>query len=408
LASDPNNIIPGAIIVTVAVDAIEVQQIDNGVVRLAVKTKARTFEEQVKSLYDHFSSRLSSEELKSIDDEVDETVIEDSSDEEEDDTGIPESYIASLTTELRAAMVDFGGLQPERQLAIKNYIDSVSKPCLIIDGQHRVFGAKDVSQHQVRLPIVLLPGLSTAEQVFHFYVLNNKAKPLSPMELRRTISTSLSNAEIDTLWKRFEDAGVNPQAVRWTHKMNTDPRSPFKDLIDFGLGGSGFIKENVAYQLISKFVGMPKRYRVLYKDVPAFVQRSDDRLDYFFAFWSAIKARYADIWQEGVSAKGAPLSQLFYKAAMLVLQEYILDQLVQLMNVRRMKGEPSPFLDLEDLKTVVQAYLADLPPAFFTTEWQEKQLDTTERRAFLKAQLQEVVENQGKNIGNRRLFKKQT
>jgi hypothetical protein len=70
LASDPNNIIPGAIIVTVAVDAIEVQQIDNGVVRLAVKTKARTFEEQVKSLYDHFSSRLSSEELKSIDDEV--------------------------------------------------------------------------------------------------------------------------------------------------------------------------------------------------------------------------------------------------------------------------------------------------------------------------------------------------
>jgi hypothetical protein len=256
--------------------------------------------------------------------------------------------------------------------------------------------------------VVLIPGLSNGEQVFHFYVVNNKAQPLSPMELRRTISTSLSNAEIDALWRRFEDAGVNPQAVRWTHKMNTDPRSPFKDLIDFGLGGSGFIKENVAYQLVSKFVGMPRKYRVLYRGIPAFEKKTDERLEYFFVFWTAIRERYQDVWAEGVASGRTVLPQMFYKAAMLVLQEYILDQLVQLMNVRRMEGKPTPFHDFEDLAAVVKAYLADLPPAFFTTEWQEKQLDTTERRAFLKSQIQEVVESQGKNIGNRRLFRKQS
>ena len=411
LAADPNNIIPGSIIVTVDGDCVRTEAADDDVVRLTVTVAESSFSEQLARLYEDFSARLSDEERESIatgdpeDVQSDEEI--DDAEEEEEEGGIPESYIASLTAELRTALDDFSALPDERQAAIKSHIDSISKPGLIIDGQHRVHGAKNVSQHDVRLPVVLLPGLSTAEQVFHFYVLNNKAKPLSPMELRRTISTSLSNAEIDALWKRFDDAGVNPQAVRWTHKMNTDPRSPFKDLIDFGLGGGGFIKENVAYQLVSKFVGMPRKYRVLYRDIPAFAQKSDDRLDYFFVFWRAIKERYEIAWNNGVANSDEALPQLFYKAAMLVLQEYVLDQLVQLMNVRRMEGKPSPFEDLDDLRTVVKAYLADLPPVFFTTEWQEKQLDTTERRAFLKSQIQEVVESQGKNIGNRRLFRKQ-
>lgn len=409
LAADPNNIIPGSVIVTVDGSAVTVDPAADGeVVSVTIHVTDRSFEEHLKDLHERFSGRLSDDERESIaEGEVDAEAEVDSVEDTEEEVGIPESYIATLTAELRAALDDFDGLPAARQEAIRNYITSVSKPGLIIDGQHRVFGAKDVSQHSVRLPVVLMPGLSTAEQVFHFYVLNNKAKPLSPMELRRTISTSLSNAEIDALWKRFEDAGVNPQAVRWTHKLDTDPRSPFRGLIDFGLGGTGFIKENVAYQVVSKFVGMPRKYRVLYKDVPAFVQKTDDRLDYFFAFWSAIKERYQEAWDAGVAANGNPLHQLFYKAAMLVLQEYLLDQLVQVMNFLTARGEPSPFTDVDELKENVKALLTNVPQAFFTTEWQEKQLDTTERRAFLRSQIEEVVAAQGKNIGNRRLFKKQ-
>jgi hypothetical protein len=196
------------------------------------------------------------------------------------------------------------------------------------------------------------------EQVFHFYVLNNKAKPLSPTELRRTISTSLSNAEIEDLWKRFEDPGVNPEATRWTHKISSDPDSPFKDLVDFGLGGSGFIKENVAYQLVSKFVNMPRKYRILYEDVPTWQQGGDERLTYFYEFWSAIRERYSTAWADGVAAHG---SQFFYKAAMLVLQEFILDLLVQIMNVQRVMGKPSPFADFEELKQFVWHHLPICP-----------------------------------------------
>lgn len=401
---DKNNVIPGAVIVTVAGDQIQTADTEvDGVVRVTITLQDIAFEERLAAVYDEFWLRLSPAERDSVSSAEKQDEGEDGSAEDADDSGIPESYIAALTAELQAAKGDFGDLSPPRQAAIRNYIESVSKPGLIIDGQHRVFGAKDLNQCDVLLPVVLIPGLDVAEQVFHFYVLNNKAKPLSPTELRRTIATSLTNGEIDRLWKRFEDAGVDPEATRWTHKMNNDPDSPFRGLIDFGLGGGGFVRENVAYQLVSKFVNMPRKYRVLYKDVPAWQNKSDERLKYFFDFWSAVKARYPDVWDTGVAAGG---NQLFLKAAMLVLQEFTLDFLVQVMTVRQMEGKPSPLVDAQDLHDVVLAGLKFLPAEFYTTEWQEKQLDTSERRAFLRDQMQKAVNNQGKFLGNLQLFKK--
>jgi hypothetical protein len=404
LATDPKNIVPGAVIVTSSADATNVTPTGNGsVVQITIKAEEETFEERLAKVCAQFSARLSDSEKVSITTAVSDPDAAAAEEEESGEGGMPDSYIATLTGELRTAVEDMNLLPPARQEAIRNYIASVSKPGLIIDGQHRVFGAKDVTQNDVQLPVVLLPGLGLGEQVFHFFVLNNKAKPLSPTELRRTISTSLSNGEIEQLWKRFEDAGVNPEATRWTHKINTDAASPFRDLLDFGLGAGGFIKENVAYQLVSKFVNMPRKYRILYKEIPAWQQPSDERLNYFYTFWTAIKDRYSVAWEEGIVAKG---SQLFYKAAMLVLQEFILDFLVQVMNVRRVEGKPSLFADLDELRQYVQASLADLPPEFFTLAWQEKQLDTTERRAFLRNQVEIAVRNQGKFLGNQQLFKK--
>jgi hypothetical protein len=88
---------------------------------------------------------------------------------------------------------------PDSYEAMTDFLLAVSRPGLILDGQHRVFGAKDVNAFDVQLPVVVMPGLAMAEQVFHFYVLNNKVRPPKPVELRRTISTALTLGEIDTL-----------------------------------------------------------------------------------------------------------------------------------------------------------------------------------------------------------------
>lgn len=406
LENDVNNIIPGAIVVAVDGAAIEAETSSvDGVFDVTITLTDESFERRLARHRDFFASRLSDAEAKSVDALIAAATKSNGADSESeaDDAGIPESYIATLTAELAAACEDFQSLPSLRQAAIRQYIDSVSKPGLIIDGQHRVFGAKDVSMHDVHLPVVLLPGLGTAEQVFHFYVLNNKAKPLSPTELRRTVSTSLTNQEIDGLWKRFEDSGVNPEATRWTHKMNADPKSPFRNLIDFGLGGGGFIKENVAYQVVSKFVNMPRKYRTLQRGVPAWESSTEERLDYFFAFWSAIKERYSDVWQSGVESGG---NQLFLKAAMLVLQDFVLDFFVSVSSVREIEGKPSPIADIDELDALVTAALKFLPPDFFLLEWQEKQLDTSERRTFLREQMEMAKRNQGKFLGNQQLFKK--
>ena len=397
----PKNIIPGAIIVTVDAGSISIHRKSGNVVEIKIKSTERPFEESVKLLYENFRGRLSETEIQSVDlGEID--GIDDG--DEVEDAGIPESYIASLTAELAVAVQSFDDLPEDRQAAVTRYVAGVSKPGMIIDGQHRVYGAKNVVDHSVVLPVVLLPGLEHAEQVFHFYVLNNKAKPLTPTELRKTISTSLTNQEIDQLWQRFEDAGINPEATRWTFKMNTHPDSPFLGTIDFGLGGDGFLKENVAFQVVSKFVDMPKKYKLLYKGIPAFEQRDDGRLDYFFDFWNAVKVTYPELWQKAID--DGKSNQLFMKASLLVLQQYLLDNLVQYTVMRQIDGGPSPLANPEDLGKTIRGLLNFLPSAFFTTEWQVKQVDTSQGHDFLRAQIEIAINNQGKNLGNQLLFKK--
>ncbi len=88
-----------------------------------------------------------------------------------------------------------------------------------------------------------------------------------------------------------------------------------------------------------------------------------------------------------------------------MLREFILDFLVQVMNVRKVEGKPSPFADFDELEQYVMASIADLPREFFTTEWQEKQLDTSERRAFLRGQIEVAVRNQGKYLDDQQLSK---
>ena len=298
LRLSPNNITPGAVIVAIDDDYVELTEVQGGLYSVKVEEDTRPFEDKLHELWGGYTTRLTDEELASAaipvignpsattnedqadsgsnatdGDEGDDVIAdselaealseEESGDDEEDEATFPISYLASLAKELQTAVSDWDALPSDRQQAIESYIDGVSKPGLIIDGQHRVFGAKDVSEHDVRLPVVLLPGISFSEQVFQFYILNSKARPLRPTELRRIVSTSLTNAEIDDLYDRFRAAGVEAEEARWTLQVNTHPSSAFRERIDFGYGEVGaIIPENVADQVVRGFMKMPRsRYR---------------------------------------------------------------------------------------------------------------------------------------------------
>ena len=450
LRLSPNNIVPGAVIVAADLEHVTVTEDADGACTLEIEEDTRDFETKLQELWGMFTTRLSEAELESADirvipgnqnttgrdihattdagevpedDDISEFDDEDESDEddvdsldddedqgdiddEDDDASYPVSYLASLAKELSAAVTDWDNLSEERQDAIKGYIEGVSKPGLIIDGQHRVFGAKDVSEHPIELPVIILPGLEFAEQVFQFYVLNSKARPLRPTELRRIVSTSLTNPEIDDLYARFRAAGVEAEEARWTLELNTNPSSPFARRIDFGFKGPGeVIPENVADQVVRAFMKMPaRRYSALIKPVAEQWADPEKRLHMFFWFWNAIKDVYSKLWTQAESAADrGEKHQLFMKVSMLTLQRFLLDRFVTALPFRG--DEDPPFANKEAVNIMVKAALTNLPAKFFETEWKLKQIDTSEGKKDLYDAMEAVWTNHGKVDRRNRLFR---
>lgn len=397
LEQSPQNLVLGAVIVAVDGDFVEVNEVMKGVFEFKVSEDTRDFDTK---LLEHFGSlqvRLSNQELASA--AIDVYVPgEEDDDDDESDTDYPTSYLAFLAKELDAAVRDWDSIDADRQEAIRNYIEGSSKPGLIIDGQHRVFGAKDVSTNDVALPVILVPGLEHAEQVFQFYVLNSTAKPLKPTELRRIVATSLTSDEIDDLYLRFRQAGVNPEEAQWTYQMNTSPKSPFAGLINFGLGKAGeIIGENVADQLVKGFMKLQRRkYKSLIDPVRPEWDDAEYRLALFFALWNAISAEYEQTWSEAKEkAAVGESSQMFMKVALMTLQAFVLDHIVTGLPFRGDDAAP-PFSSDEELTTAIRSVLRNLPQEFFSRKWHETQLDTSEGKKKLYEQMEAVWSNEGK------------
>jgi hypothetical protein len=415
LSLHPNNIIPGAIIVASRPGSVTVTPGPNSdTVQIDVALPPPVaLPDLIKREYGEFIARLPEQERKDIESGRYDPppVDEDDPDEEVDETAQPPSYIGALAQELRGAIEDWNKLPPKRQKAVEDYVRGISKPGFIIDGQHRVLGAKDVVTHDVVLPVVLIPDLPVAEQVFHFYVLNNKAVPLKKTALRATVSTSLSSEEIRTLFTRMDQAGIQVAEAQWTRQVEDHADSPFRALIDFGLGGQdAFISENVMFQVVKAFMRPGKKYSALGAGVPNWEGHDSDayRMKLFFTLWHEVKAKYPDAWASAVANKGVVYEkgQIMSKAAMIVLQQFLLDDMVADLPKRRQKNSVwSPFSDPKELADCVRGRLHYLPEDFFKREWTEKGLDTSAGHEFLLDQMNATVQKMGQQIGKLPLFR---
>ncbi|WP_263809155.1 hypothetical protein [Salinibacter sp.] len=399
IETSPNNLIPGALLVSVNEDYIEYKEKSKGVHEIEIKSKEdMSTDDLIENTYLSFYKRLNEEEKKFANGELDVDI-----EELEEGSPLPSSYLAELTRELKQAHEDFDGLDDDRKEVVKDYIEDISKPGRILDGQHRVFGAKDVADFDVTFPVVLMPGLSDSEQVFHFFIVNNKAKPLKPVELRSTISTSLTDKEINELYKRLDEAGVRAEEAKLTYRMNRNPNSPFQGLIDFGLDeDQSFIPENVANKLVLDFVKLSSRFSPLYEGVDEWENDSEFnyRISMFFAFWRAVKEKYPNAWRMGVeNGEG----QLFYKVSMLKLQEKILESLKPMNDLEKSNTGVPVLGDKQTLTKLVGIVLDQLNERFWVDEWQMSVNDHSEFREFLKDQMQKAMD--GSDIGRLKLFR---
>ncbi|QCW03954.1 hypothetical protein [Natrinema pallidum] len=425
------NIIPGAILVTVNEEYLEIEEQEGDRVDITISSPPeRTVKELLEEAYENLYHRLEETGQEYVDQvgEDYEPDAEDGVDEEDMSDGNgedPVSYLARKTGELKKSLNNWDHIDQDKKDLLGEYAERVHKPGLIIDGQHRVFGAKKY-QEEIRYPIVLIPGLEEKEQVYHFYIINDKAEPISQEELLITVATALSEKESNELMDRLLRAGVDVDKARYPYMADVEERSPFHQMINYEekVGEqTGAIDFKDMYMLMNRFVEMKGGHDALYENI----EEWDDvsyRINKFYTFWSAIKDHYDDLWEDAEAAREGREDfdeeypeQFFRKDPMRVLQEYILEELADKQENRQ------EFLDeleedvrdslweyvLEDDEVFteeIQNIVDDIPEKFYRDKWNTGGLSTSENRRNFREELEKAADTNEKGLPRLRIFNK--
>lgn len=306
----------------------------------------------------------------------------------------------------------------------REVLESYLRPVFLVDGQHRLKGAVDsaqaaaagallaanddeqltqekvedvVRQHARVMPVSLLLEDNTAEHVFQFVVVNQKATPVGKALLGTIVASTLTESELETVASRLEKVGINvvdSQAVSW---FTRNRKSPFYGLVQQGMTGEGGEKLpwSVLRDLASVFRNLRngrlfhesppvdyadkwRRHHLLQSKLvaPAITSKGEDAskaaFDYWqkldgpwleicAAFYAAIRDRLADVNNPGAdNGWGSTRSNLFNKVSLWILTADFFQFLTD-------KGYT---LDsAEDVGARVNEWLEDVDRAYFARSW---------------------------------------
>lgn len=280
--------------------------------------------------------------------------------------------------------------------ALREILYSLLKPAVIVDGQHRVFGAATVDE-QMLFAVCAIPNSSWAENVYQFVVINQKAKPIKPAFLSSIVATSLSGEEIATVYDRLRTSKIDVARAEEMERVNTDSASPFRSMVDFEVEGSqGFLQFPGMTKLVRDFRNVERSLPVLLP-AGAWSAATGDWMDHFFAFWRGIRRYFesADprLWQKPTDANPNNLLKIvtLQEVQALMLDNWADSRAIQLATPAQ--TEETAF-----------KFWADFPPAFFSDEWKKKGLQTSVGRKIIRDAITDTRRNAGrKNWGHRRL-----
>ncbi len=119
---------------------------------------------------------------------------------------------------------------PEEELTTT--LRSLLRPAMIVDGQHRVFGAYTSDNAKtINFTVNAISDADWIEQVFQFVVLNKQAKPISSSFLSSILNTSLTNDEVQDIEKRLSDVGIKNSERKILKYLNHNTNSPFHQMV---------------------------------------------------------------------------------------------------------------------------------------------------------------------------------
>lgn len=285
---------------------------------------------------------------------------------------------------------EFLDATPEEKL--KSLLVSLLRPAMIVDGQHRVWGAYHSDKSPLYFNVCAIKDADWVEQVFQFVVLNKLAKPISPSFLTSILNTSLTNAEVQEIEKRLDNIGIRNTDRIIIKYLNLDDRSPFYGLISepgevTGIDNKGKMSDKGMIRLAKRWLNI----RTNKKEIEMFQTalgakniteargkwgKPEIWVPFFYAFWKAIKDKYE---KDGMWEKKEGY-HLLYIVTMHAMQD---------MFIEAKSKADIKFKNLQDFVEQVNNYFKDVSGTFFQG-WEATGLQSGERHIWIKNAIEDL------------------
>ena len=256
--------------------------------------------------------------------------------------------------------------------------DLESPPGLIIDGQHRMYGA-EAHDPSLRLNVVALINPEDEEIAFQFLVINSKASKVPTDHVK---FLALRYAE-EALADRLKTARMALGRHTLVGVVDSSPDSPFYKSVEWPTEPSDADADRT--NLIRPASVEQALAAISRKNLPDLAD-DDSLIEFFFTLWRAVSDRWPDLWTAD--------SKLLQKVGLVTLTTFVIEDLVPLVD----RGD----IDLTDpdaTRTEIENNILDyLDPEFWQREWTAKSLDTSAGRQLVVRALTTVRRNLKRNV----------
>lgn len=337
----------------------------------------------------------------------------DQPEEVDEESFIPGSHLLGFVRSLRPVLDslceqgDDPDLYSKEEKQLLETLTELLKPALLIDGQHRVYGAHTL-EIAVPFSVCAVSTGSWEEQIFQFVVINQKTQPIASEFLLATAHSFLTPLEFYQLRERLRSVGGDLEEYQVMDSVNHDPQSPFHGMMKFKIADR---KEKLPYpgmrQIANQFRRLTPDPR--FSNVAAHLcagktitekkrnWAGEKWFGYFCAFWGVIKDKYGDT-PPGEKPLWRPESQLLKIAVLQIIQ----DEFLAWSSYSKQEW-PS---DIEAFKKLVRKWIENVPRVFFAEDWKGvKSIPTPESKERIRESLRTLIENANYQFRRSRLFK---
>ena len=250
-----------------------------------------------------------------------------------------------------ADFISQNSLKSDDVAEIISSLDSISRPALVIDGQHRLEGARITNGGKINLPIVVIEDCNWTDQIFQFVIINEKAKPIDTSILNDIFASSLTKHEQNQMRDTFKRVDVEIEIKIAAVLAGKNTASPFYKMVKLNLegeppgGSKGIISDNTIQYLIDGGGGA-RGFRSddeLFTNLVSSTYSKSDWEEwtngkwneYWFAMWSRIKDFYSPLAKKQLNDKNyeiwdhKKLSNLTMGVGLKVFQTFIIEKLCE-------------------------------------------------------------------------------